>query len=173
MVSVDFSKAYDSVHHNYFVAFFLHIGLPIPLVSLLMSIFKAQFIFAVGRVKVTPGSGIKQGDPFSSAVFVMVCSIIAHALKEVSPQMNVLFYPDDLLLYIALPPHLACALLPHIFEQLRFFGIFVGLKINLSKSAFLTKGAWLDQYAKILRSFGVEIKQKVKDLGPCDQRRGV
>ena len=29
VVSVDFSKAYDSVHHDYFVAFFLHIGLPI------------------------------------------------------------------------------------------------------------------------------------------------
>ena len=63
MVSVDFSKAYDSVYHNYFVAFFLHIGPPIPLISLLMSMFKAQFIFAVGRgvvkeLKVTLGSGI-------------------------------------------------------------------------------------------------------------------
>ena len=48
MVSLDFSKAYDTVHHNYFMAFFLHVGWPIPLTSLLMTIFKAQVIFAVG-----------------------------------------------------------------------------------------------------------------------------
>ena len=49
MVSLDFSKGNFTVHHNYFVAFFLHVGLPIPLISMLMTMFKAQFIFAVGR----------------------------------------------------------------------------------------------------------------------------
>ena len=37
------------MHHNYFVASFIHVGLPIPLISMLMTMFKAQFIFAVGR----------------------------------------------------------------------------------------------------------------------------
>ena len=58
------------VHHNYFVAFFLHVGLPIPLISLPMTMFKAQFIFAVGKgvvkeVAISPESGVKQGDPLS------------------------------------------------------------------------------------------------------------
>ena len=48
MVSLDFSKAYDTVHHNYFVAFFLHVSLPIPLISMLMTMFKAQFNFRRG-----------------------------------------------------------------------------------------------------------------------------
>ena len=55
--------------------------------------------------------------------------------------------------------------LPPIFEHLRQFGIFVGLQIELSKSAFITKGAWTDQYVTVLKSFGVEVKQKVKYLG--------
>ena len=50
VVSIDFSKASTTiVHHNYFVAFFLHIGLPVSLISLLMTMFKAPFDFAVGR----------------------------------------------------------------------------------------------------------------------------
>ena len=47
VVRTDFSQAYDLVHHNYFVAFF-HIGLPVSLIFLLISMFKAQFIWAVG-----------------------------------------------------------------------------------------------------------------------------
>ena len=170
VVSIDFSKAYDSVHHNYFVAFFLHIGLPVSLISLLMTMFKAQFIFAVGRgvvkdVAVSPQSGIKQGDPLSPAIFVMVCSVLVHALKAVSPHVRVLFYADDLLLYIPLPPKAVCKLLPLIFEHLHQFGIFVGLRLNLSKSAFLVKGVWPDAYRESLRSFGIEIKDRVKYLG--------
>ena len=48
MASLDLSKACDRVHYNYFVAFSLHVGLPIPLISVLVTIFKAQFVFAVG-----------------------------------------------------------------------------------------------------------------------------
>ena len=129
-----------------------------------MSMFKAQFIFAMGRgvvkeVKITPSSGIKQGDPLFPAVFVMVCSIVVHALKEVSPQVNVLFYADDLLQYTPPPPRMR-ATPPHL-RATPTFRHFHGTQNNLSKSALLTKGAWPDQYIQILRSFGVEVKQKV------------
>ena len=68
-----------------------------------MSMFKAQFIFAVGRelvkeVIVAPSLGIKQGEPLCPAAFFMVCSVIIHTMKEVSPQVHVLLYADDLLL---------------------------------------------------------------------------
>ena len=75
--------------------FLLHVSLPIPLISLLMTMFKARFIFTVGRgvvkeVAVSPQSGVKQGGPLS-------------APKAISPQIRVLFYADDLLLYIPPP----------------------------------------------------------------------
>ena len=118
-----------------------------------MSMFKAQFVFAVGRrgvteVAVPPRSGIKQGDPLFPAVFVMVCFVRIHALKEVSPDLalHVLFYVDDSVLSIPLPPRLACDPPPH----LRVLGIFVVLKLNLSKSTFITKGVCPEVVGKLL-----------------------
>ena len=56
--------------------------------------------------------------------------------------------------------------LPLVFEQLRQFGLIVRLQLNLSKSAFLTKGMWPDRYITILNSFGIDLKKKkVKYLG--------
>ena len=74
MIPIDFSKAYDSIQHNYMVAFFLRIALPIPLIALLMALFKAPFLFGVARgvvkdVHVHPQSGVKQGDPLSPAIY--------------------------------------------------------------------------------------------------------
>ena len=39
--------------------------------------------------------------PLSLAFFVMVCSVLVKAIQQVSPQIKVLFYVDDLLLYIS------------------------------------------------------------------------
>ena len=63
-ISINFSKLYDSVHYNYFAVFFLMIALPLPLIALLMSIFKSPFVFAAGKgmvpdVKLTPESGVR------------------------------------------------------------------------------------------------------------------
>ena len=41
----------------------------------------------------------------------------------------------------------------------------MGLQLNLSKSACLTKGTWPDQYVAVLSSFGTSIKRKLKYLG--------
>ena len=89
VISIDFAKAYDSIHHNYMAVFFLHLALPIPLIALLMFIFKAPFVFAVGRgvvkeVSVTPASGIKQGDPLSPAIFVMACSVLVPIIRNIA-----------------------------------------------------------------------------------------
>ena len=169
-ISIDFSKAYDSVHHNYFAAFFLMIALPLPLIALLMSIFKSPFIFAVGKgmipeVQLTPESGVRQGDPLSPALFVMVCSVLVKTIQHISAHIKVLFYADDLLLYIPLPPREVCALLPAIFEVIHRYGVVVGLTTNLSKSAFLIKGCWTEDQKKALHSFGIPIKDRVKYLG--------
>ena len=95
----------------------------------------------------------------------MVCSILIHAIKAMSPHVHVLFYTDNLLLYIPLPLGVVCRLLAPIFEHLRIFGMFVGLKPNVSKSAFLTKGGWTEGQADILRSYGIVAKLRVKYLG--------
>ena len=62
-----------------------------------------------------------------------------------------------------MPPTIVCRLLTHIFEAIGVYGLFVGLRINLGKSAFLLKGDWGDDH--ILASFGVSVKSKIKYLG--------
>ena len=144
VISIDSVKAYDLVHHNYMTAFFLHMALQIPMIALLMFIFKALFVFALGKgvvkgVEVTPALGIKQGDPLSPATFVMACSVLVKALQHTSPKIHGVFYVDDLFLYIPQmtcsytppPPNTVCALLPLIFEMLRKYGIYVRLRLNL------------------------------------------
>ena len=83
VISIGFAKAYDSIHHNYMAAFFLNLALPIPLIALLMFIFKAPFVFAVGRgvvkeVSVTPASGITPGP----ALPCNICLLYASAHHE-------------------------------------------------------------------------------------------
>ena len=41
----------------------------------------------------------------------------------------------------------------------------MGLQLNLSKSAFQTKGMWPEQYVAILSPFGMGIKRKVNYPG--------
>ena len=76
-----------------------------------------------------------------------------------------LFYADDLFLYIPVSPSVVCAILPQICDQLRVYGVYVGPRLNLGKSAFLIKGAWTPRHLEVPRSFGIQVKQKVKYLG--------
>ena len=69
------------------------------------------------------------------------------------------------MIYIPLPPPTVCKLLTHIFEAIRVYGLFVGLRINPGKSAFLLKGEWGEDHKRILASFGVPVKAKIRYLG--------
>ena len=114
---------------------------------------------------VTQASGIRQGDPLSPAIFIIVCSVLLPMMKRISPSIHVLFYADDLFLYIPLPPSAVCALLPQTFEHMRIYGVPVGLRLNLGKSTFLVKGMWEQRHLDVLRTFCIQVKQNVYYLG--------
>ena len=156
--------------HSYLEAFFRYIALPPATTALVISMFKAPLVFSVGRgivpeVPLHPGSGIKQGDPLSPAIFVMVCSSLIPTLQKISPNIHVLFYADDLPVYIPLPPIQVIPMLDKVFDAIKVYGYNVRLKINLDKSAFLLKGFWHDRPRERLRQFGVEIRSMVKYPG--------
>ena len=48
-IALDFTKAFDSGHHNYFKAHFLKISLSVPMTAVLMSMLTPPFIFRGGR----------------------------------------------------------------------------------------------------------------------------
>ena len=75
---------------------------------------------------------------------IMVCFVIIHALRAVSPHVHILF------LYAIPPPRPACALLPPVFEHLRQFGFFVGLQMWLMKCARKEALAMAGAYASSL-----------------------
>ena len=100
-MSIDFSKAFDFVHHHYFKAFFLYIGPPFPLIALILSMLTSPFIFGVGKgvvpaVQLHPNLGVRQGDPLPPALFAIVCSVLIPMLQHPGPHINALFYADDL-----------------------------------------------------------------------------
>ena len=169
-VSIDFSKAFNSVHHNYFKPFFLYIGLPVPLIALILSMLTPPFIFGVGKgvvpmIQLHSKSGVRQGDPQSPALFPLVCSVLIPLLWHLNHHIRALFYADDLLLYIPLPPGLVCPVMTRIFEILRIYAEYVGLCLNHKKLAFLLKGYWSARHKQLLRRTGVDIKTSVKYLG--------
>ena len=64
LLTVDFAKAYDSVQHAYMCAVVDYLGVDRVMVALLIYLFRAPFVFAVGRgvvreEKVYPCSGVR------------------------------------------------------------------------------------------------------------------
>ena len=105
MRTIDFRKAYDSVTFNYLDAVLRVMQLPSSYVSLILMVVSTPGLFVVNGAVVHnvvhhPSSAIRQGDPLSPALFVLVVSQVILALKRSLPDVIVIMYVDDLLLYL-------------------------------------------------------------------------
>ena len=167
---VDFSKAYDSVTHQFASSFLTALCLPPELVSLLLNLFKSPMALIVnGGVCLSsliwPKSGIRQGCSLSPILFAMLVSPIIGRLNSISPHILVLFYADDSLVIIRdsqsnCTPHLS-----NINSALKEFEFIVGLSVNKDKSAILLKGYWQEMHKAAASSTGYRIQSKYKYLG--------
>ncbi|EAL66945.1 hypothetical protein DDB_G0281297 [Dictyostelium discoideum AX4] len=107
----DFFKAFDSISHNSIKRTLIHIGIPIKLINLIHKLLSdSQAKISInGKTtrKFDIKRGVKQGDPISATLFVIVIEILARTINadnsiiglpvSPNPQINIKFtqFADD------------------------------------------------------------------------------
>ncbi len=86
MISVDYQKAFDSVSHGYIEKVLKKIGMPDGMVKILMAITTQQigYLFINNQVgeAIQLKSGVRQGNPASPTIFVMVLEPLLSQIRK-------------------------------------------------------------------------------------------
>ena len=167
---VNFSKAFDSVSHVFAKTFFMDMGIPPPIINLLMELFTAPICLLVRGVvmpqhRFSPASGVRQGCPLSPSIFAMLISQLAQKLMSISDNVQVLLYADDLLIVVTGEPENAVYIFLLVWGSVRAFSRYSGLHVNYKKSAVLLKGQWPEALKLQLLSTGLKFQDTYKYLG--------
>ena len=167
LLSVDFEKAYNTITFEHAQVMFHLMGLRAGMIALMVQLFQSLVAFGLQGVIIvdvlwSPRAGIRQGDPFSPALFVPLASVIIAVLQIVHPDPHVRMYADDLVMYISCSSADAKILLQDMVHALNTFRLHTGLRMNGSKSKVLLKGLDPQQF---VQSLGLKFALKIKYLG--------
>ena len=167
---IDFRKAFDSVTHDYCIAFFELMGIPPQYIVILIQLFRAPMAPIIhGGVQleslIHPTSGVRQGCPLSPSIFSLLVCPVAERIKGLSDSVIVLLYADDLLIIFKGFPKFVARLMQLALEELSQFQLHGGLEVNAGKSALMTVGLWSSEDLLLLAPLGLPVKQSYTYLG--------
>lgn len=143
LLSLDISKAFDSVETNYFLSVLKHMGFGRFFINAISSIYSSPLSYLHINGSLSPPlylhRGSRQGCPLSPLPFVIAIQPLAHAIRSHSSisgikigniSYSVSLFADDIVVYVTEPK----VSLPAIQLLLLDFQQASGLTVNQSKS---------------------------------------
>lgn len=180
-ISLDFNKAYDRVEWDFLEAVMVKMGFHEIWVRWVMQcVSTVKFhIFANGerRASVNPSRGLRQGDPLSPYLFLMVIDVLSKLLskglldqrisgiklKPSCPTLSHLFFADDAILFLKANKE-ECG---HILEILEIYNSASGQLVNFNKSGVcFSSNTSSDLKQELCNTIGMpQLSRTVKYLG--------
>ncbi|XP_028785542.1 uncharacterized protein LOC114741444 [Neltuma alba] len=176
-IKVDLEKAYDRVRWGFIQEVLEEMGMKEKCRDLLMRCIKSVGTRLLWNGEKTeaflPSRGIRQGDPLSPYVFVLVMERLTHIIQEAErkgewkairigrrgPSVTHLMFADDLLLF----GEATLQQIKVVKDCLRRFGEASGQKVNFAKSAILfSKNVSANKKESLAREAGFRVTE---DLG--------
>ncbi|CAL5418073.1 unnamed protein product [Camellia sinensis] len=150
-LKLDFNKAYDRIQWDFLQATLLRLGFHHKWVRLVMEcVTTVEFSVIVNgerRTSFTPSCGLRQGDPLSPYLFLLVADVLStlihHSLlsnaitgirmRRTCPPLSHLFFADDAIIFFKAEHSEGL----HILEILRIYSEAFGQILNFAKSGAL------------------------------------
>ena len=181
LIKLDFHKAYDSVNWAFLELAMKKLGFGRKWIGWIVNcVTSASMSILLNGTPLKPfkmGKGLRQGDPLSPYLFILVSEMLVHFLKKAKDlnlidgvpigkdkvRLQHLQFADDTLIFA--PKNPDC--IRNYFRILDVFAVMSGLHLNYSKSSFISWNEgdhiWVKEVA---RSFGcLYAKCPVKYLG--------
>ena len=142
-IAIDYSKAYDSLNHSLVEAVLEFVGMPPFVIAICLEVMRGETMFLVGKSPVRetplmPQSGIRQGDPFSPLIFVLVASLVVFVVPR--RHARLWLYSDDTFIRVACSKVALATEVEKVIAKVREFGLWSGLRLNMVKSEAIVRG---------------------------------
>jgi hypothetical protein len=171
VLTLDFEKAFDTIEHNTVFSMLQALGFPEKWISwtkeILTSASSAVLLNGVPGKAFQCKRGVRQGDPLSPLLFVLVAEILLQVLNKAAT-LNLLHYPLNLTHMSDFPVAQYADETILIMEAsqrqlfylkgiLHTISLSTGLKVNFSKSCLLPINISEDKAAQIAEVFGCQV----------------